>query len=100
MEFWGPTVQQESQHQGSTRFRGEEGSGSSLHRDTSVWARGVLATEYGVDLDKVTWIPADEEPVEAFQRDAPKNAESRLNEFGPVAKSSLKSQNLDQLDQN
>ena len=28
-----------------------------------VWARGVLATEYGVDLDKVTWVLVDEEHV-------------------------------------
>jgi 4,5-dihydroxyphthalate decarboxylase len=27
---------------------------------TGVWARGILATEYGVDLSKVTWVLADE----------------------------------------
>ncbi len=30
---------------------------------TGVWARGVLADVYGVDLDKVTWVIADEEHV-------------------------------------
>ena len=31
---------------------------------TGVWARGVLADVYGVDLDKVTWVIADEEHVQ------------------------------------
>jgi hypothetical protein len=31
---------------------------------TGVWARGILATEYGVDLSKVTWVLADEEHVD------------------------------------
>ena len=31
---------------------------------TGVWARGVLADQYGVDLDKVTWVIADEEHVQ------------------------------------
>jgi 4,5-dihydroxyphthalate decarboxylase len=30
---------------------------------TGVWTRGILASEYGVDLDKVTWIVDDEEHV-------------------------------------
>lgn len=30
---------------------------------TGVWARAVLADTYGVDLDKVTWVIADEEHV-------------------------------------
>src|SRR4026208_129430 len=41
---------------------------------TGVWARGILAEEYGVDLDKVQWELADEEHVEQFHKDAPKNA--------------------------
>jgi 4,5-dihydroxyphthalate decarboxylase len=41
---------------------------------TGVWARGILASEYGLDLDKVTWVLADEEHVEQFHKDAPKNA--------------------------
>jgi len=34
---------------------------------TGVWARGILASEYGVDLDKVEWIIYDEEHVEEFK---------------------------------
>jgi 4,5-dihydroxyphthalate decarboxylase len=33
---------------------------------TGVWARGILATEYGVDLDKVTWARSDDEHVLEF----------------------------------
>jgi 4,5-dihydroxyphthalate decarboxylase len=40
---------------------------------TGVWARGILATEYGVDLNKVTWVLADEEHVEEYHRDYPAN---------------------------
>jgi 4,5-dihydroxyphthalate decarboxylase len=34
---------------------------------TGVWARGILAAEYGVDLDKVTWVVFDEEHVQEFR---------------------------------
>src|ERR1041384_3492836 len=34
---------------------------------TGLWARGVLQTEYGVDLDKVTWVPTDDEHVAEFK---------------------------------
>ncbi len=37
---------------------------------TGVWARGILATEYGVDLDKVTWVVVDEEHVREYQKPA------------------------------
>lgn len=40
---------------------------------TGLWARGVLQTEYGVDLDKITWIPTDDEHVLEFK--APKNVD-------------------------
>ena len=40
---------------------------------TGVWVRGILATEYGVDLDKVTWVVNDEEHVEEYQRAYPPN---------------------------
>jgi 4,5-dihydroxyphthalate decarboxylase len=40
---------------------------------TGVWARGILATEYGVDLRKVTWVLADEEHVEEYHRAYPAN---------------------------
>jgi 4,5-dihydroxyphthalate decarboxylase len=40
---------------------------------TGVWARGILATEYGVDLSKVTWVLNDEEHVEAYHQAYPAN---------------------------
>jgi 4,5-dihydroxyphthalate decarboxylase len=40
---------------------------------TGVWARGILATEYGVDLSKVTWVLNDEEHVEEYQKVYPSN---------------------------
>jgi 4,5-dihydroxyphthalate decarboxylase len=40
---------------------------------TGVWARGILATEYGVDLDKVTWVVVDEEHVQEYQKAYPAN---------------------------
>src|SRR5882724_3843558 len=40
---------------------------------TGVWARGILATEYGVDLSKVTWVLADEEHVEEYHKAYPAN---------------------------
>ena len=33
---------------------------------TGVWARGILASEYGVDLDRVTWVRSDDEHVAEF----------------------------------
>lgn len=41
---------------------------------TGVWARGVLANEYGVDLDRVTWVLSGDEHVADFQ--APGNVVS------------------------
>jgi 4,5-dihydroxyphthalate decarboxylase len=34
---------------------------------TGVWARGVLADEYGVDLDKVTWVLSGDEHVAEYR---------------------------------
>lgn len=34
---------------------------------TGVWARSVLQDEYGVDLDKVTWVLSGDEHVEAYK---------------------------------
>jgi 4,5-dihydroxyphthalate decarboxylase len=42
---------------------------------TGVWARGILASEYGVDLDKVTWVVVDEEHVLEYLK--PANVEER-----------------------
>lgn len=40
---------------------------------TGLWARGVLQSQYGVDLNKITWIPTDDEHVLDF--DAPANVD-------------------------
>jgi len=42
---------------------------------TGVWARGILASEYGVDLSKVMWVVVDEEHVQEYQK--PANVEER-----------------------
>jgi 4,5-dihydroxyphthalate decarboxylase len=34
---------------------------------TGVWARGILATEYGVDLDSITWVRSDDEHIAEFE---------------------------------
>ncbi len=34
---------------------------------TGVWARGVLQTEYGVDLNKITWVLSGDEHVQEYQ---------------------------------
>ena len=33
---------------------------------TGVWARGILASEYGVDLERITWVRSDTEHVAEF----------------------------------
>ncbi|HUB95947.1 MAG TPA: ABC transporter substrate-binding protein, partial [Stellaceae bacterium] len=43
---------------------------------TGLWNRGILKHEYGVDLDKVTWCPTDEEHVSEFE--APANVDYRF----------------------
>ena len=43
---------------------------------TGTWARGILASEYGVDLCKITWAPTDDEHVTEFR--APSNVDSRF----------------------
>ena len=42
---------------------------------TGVWVRGILASEYGVDLDQVTWVVVDEEHVQEYRK--PANVEER-----------------------
>lgn len=34
---------------------------------SGTWARGILATEYGVDLNKITWVIFDEEHVAEYE---------------------------------
>ena len=40
---------------------------------TGVWTRGILANEYGVDNNKITWVVDDEEHV--TQMPLPKNVQ-------------------------
>lgn len=41
---------------------------------TGVWARAILAAEYGVDLDSITWVLSGDEHVASYR--APANVES------------------------
>ena len=34
---------------------------------TGVWVRGIWQTEYGVDLDRITWVPTDDEHVAEYE---------------------------------
>jgi 4,5-dihydroxyphthalate decarboxylase len=43
---------------------------------TGLWVRGILASEYGLDLRKVTWALTDDEHVEEYQ--APANVSYRF----------------------
>jgi 4,5-dihydroxyphthalate decarboxylase len=43
---------------------------------TGLWVRGILHHEYGVNLDKITWMPTDEEHVAEFK--APGNVDHRF----------------------
>ncbi len=40
---------------------------------TGIWARGILASDYGVDLDTITWAATDDEHVAEFE--APANVD-------------------------
>src|SRR5262245_16786038 len=42
---------------------------------TGVWVRGILASEYGVDLGRITWVVVDEEHVQEYRK--PSNVEER-----------------------
>jgi 4,5-dihydroxyphthalate decarboxylase len=44
----------------------------------SLWVRGMLQEEHGVDLDRVTWVSAEEEHVPRYQADAPANVSYEL----------------------
>lgn len=49
---------------------------------TGLWARGILQTEYGVDLAKITWAPTDNEHVAEYK--APANVDYS-NRGKPIA---------------
>jgi ABC-type nitrate/sulfonate/bicarbonate transport system substrate-binding protein len=58
---------------------------------TGLWVRGVLQHEYGVDLEKITWMPTDEEHVAEFK--APANVDHRY--LGRSVAELLKSGEID-----
>ncbi len=43
---------------------------------TGTWARGILQSEYGVNLNRVTWVPTNDEHVTEFR--APSNVDYRF----------------------
>lgn len=43
---------------------------------TGVWARGILAREYGVDLERVTWVPSGDEHVASYRH--PENVDTTM----------------------
>jgi 4,5-dihydroxyphthalate decarboxylase len=59
-------------------FEGKKVGARSYTLTPAVYARGILQNEYGVDLDKVTWVVADEEHVEQYHADMPANVERVL----------------------
>src|SRR5215218_10145455 len=71
-------------HHGAVRAREPsdpkslEGSRVGVNRGytvtTGVWARGILATRHGVDLDSITWVRSDVEHVSEYE--PPPNVET------------------------
>jgi len=53
---------------------------------TGVWARGILATRHGVDLDSITWVRSDDEHVAEYE--PPPNVE-RLPQGADLAEAVL-----------
>jgi 4,5-dihydroxyphthalate decarboxylase len=62
---------------GITKPKDLEGRTVGINRGytvtTGLWARGILQTEYGVDLNKITWAPTDEDHVAEYK--APPNVD-------------------------
>ena len=62
---------------GITKPKDLEGRTVAVNRGytvtTGLWARGILQTEYGVDLNKITWAPTDDEHVAEYK--APRNVD-------------------------
>jgi 4,5-dihydroxyphthalate decarboxylase len=62
---------------GITKPKDLEGQTVAVNRGytvtTGLWARGILQSEYGVDLKKITWAPTDDEHVAQYK--APSNVD-------------------------
>jgi 4,5-dihydroxyphthalate decarboxylase len=52
---------------------GKTGGVRAYTQTSGVWAREVIKDEFKVDLEKIKWILADEEHVQAFHNNAPPN---------------------------
>ena len=51
---------------------------------TGLWVRGILASEYGVDLGKITWVATDDEHVAEYQAPANVDYSLRGNDLGAL----------------
>jgi 4,5-dihydroxyphthalate decarboxylase len=71
---------------GITKPKDLEGRTVAVNRGytvtTGLWARGILHSEYGVDLDKIAWSPTDDEHVAEYK--APANVDYS-NRGKPIA---------------
>ena len=72
-------------------LRGKRVGARAYTGAASFWCRGVLAEEHGLEIDRVTWVSADEEHVAEYQKDAPENA---VYEFGADLEKLLESGEL------
>jgi 4,5-dihydroxyphthalate decarboxylase len=73
---------------GITKPKDLEGKRVGVNRGytvtTGVWARGILASEYGVDLQKITWVLSGDEHVETYRPPAnvvPIEAGKKMNDM-------------------
>jgi len=56
----------------------------SYTQTTGLWARGILASEYGVDLDRVTWVCSEDAHVAGYE--PPANVERMPDGAKPVGR--------------
>jgi 4,5-dihydroxyphthalate decarboxylase len=68
--------------QGPLDLRGKRVGVRAYTVTTGVWGRGVLARDYGLDADDVTWVAADDEHVLEYQR--PANVGPALGALGDL----------------
>jgi 4,5-dihydroxyphthalate decarboxylase len=70
---------------------GKTGGVRAYTQTSGVWARGILHHEYGVDLEKLNWVLADEEHVDAYHARMPANVrlERGINHAQALAEGKL-----------
>ena len=64
---WAMFLQREVRHPDTKDLRPWVRVNCGYTVTTGLWARGILQSEYGVDLNKITWIPTDDEHVAEFK---------------------------------